>query len=465
MRCSWSLVILVLSAALVASCSTPPSRTPLQSVGTFEVPGNAPFFNTGFDLVPGRYYMFMHRGGTVCVQQNKACSPPRGKDIPGEEAWGLKLKIGDEYVQIRDRLILTVDNPTPLEFYIPEGDELEYSESKLPYYEDNTGSWTIEVITFQEPPEVTFWKGANVTSYTSETYCGDEMGTMLRRLVSLGANAVQFVVVYETDLESIYPVSYSPRAFCIVQATQVAKDLGLAVGWNLHVDPPENGWRGAIEPPDRKAFFESYREFAVYYAGLAQLHNVDYLIPATEMVSTMATKEDQNRWLSIFSDIHGVFFGEVFYAADRVDFAQLSGDFWHSCCDLVGMTPWYTLSDKPLPDAKEMEEAWKPIARNLERFSQAVKMRMVLVEGPGYRRLESCATEPADYLTKKKPSDLCQLEAYKAFLRTFTAAQKQTLAGYFIWEINLDKEDHSDYSPLDSITESVLKQAWNGQRP
>ena len=299
----------------------------------------------------------------------------------------------------------------------------------------------------------------------AEGYCGTKPGTIMRRLVALGANAVQFVIVYETDSKYIFPVSYSPRAYCIVQATQEAKELGLKVGWNLHVDPPNDGWRGAIEPPDRDTFFASYREFAVYYAGLAQLHGVDFLIPATEMVSTMRTAEDQNRWLSIFADLHGTFFGLIFYAADRVEYTELNSAFWHSCCDMIGMTPWYTLTEKPVPDAGELEQAWKPIATNIDRFVNAVKMRAVLVEGPGYRALESCATEPANYLADKKPSDLCQVEAYRAFLRTFTKARKKTIAGYFIWEINLDEEDHSNYSPLDSMSESALKQAWKGKRP
>jgi len=465
MRLQLFLLSLLLISGLMTACNKPAPRIPLHTVGTFEVVGNQPYTRTGYDLVPGRYYMFYHRAGTVCVQQDRSCSPPRGKDIPGEEAWGLKLKVGSEYLQIRDRLILSVQETTPLDFYLPEGDELEYSEAKLPYYEDNTGSWTIEVTAFQEAPEVEFWQGANITSYASEGYCGTKPGATMRRLVALGANAVQFVVVYETNSKYVYPVTYSPRAYCIVQATNEAKELGLKVGWNLHVDPPDNGWRGAIEPEDRDTFFASYREFATYYAALAQEHGVDFLIPATEMVSTMKTKEDRDRWLSIFADLHGTFFGLIFYAADRVEYTELDSSFWHSCCDLVGMTPWYTLTEKPVPQADELEAAWKPIATNMDRFVNAVKMRMVLVEGPGYRSLESCATEPADYLVNKKPSDLCQVESYKAFLRTFTPARRKTIAGYFIWEINLDDEDLSNYSPLDSISENILKLAWKGKRP
>lgn len=459
------LLPILLVSGLLFACNKPEPRIPLHTVGTFEVAGNQPYTRTGFDLVPGRYYMFLHRAGTVCFQQDRGCAPPRGKDIPGEEAWGLKLMVGGDYVQIRDRMILSVQENTPLDFYLPEGEEVEYREDKLPYYEDNTGSWTMEVTSFQEAPEVEFWQGANITSYESEGYCGDRAGTALRRLVALGANAVQFVVVYETDTEHIYPVTYSPRAYCIVQATNTAKELGLKVGWNLHVDPPDNGWRGAIKPKNRETFFASYREFAVYYAGLAEQHDVDYLIPATEMVSTMRTKEDQDRWLSIFADLHGTFFGLIFYAADRVEYTELDSSFWHRCCDLVGVTPWYTLTEKPVPEADELEAAWKPIATNMDRFAHAVKMRLVLVEGPGYRSLESCATEPADYMVDKKPSDLCQVEAYKAFLRTFNQADRRTIAGYFLWEINLDKKDLSNYSPFDSMSESVLKQAWKGKRP
>jgi hypothetical protein len=458
-------LLLLLTLVGLAACTKQEPRLPLHSMGTFEIPGNEPFHQTGYDLVPGRYYMFHHRAGTVCVQGQKGCAPPRGSDVPGEECWGLRLQVGDEYVLLRDRLILSVEEPTPLVFYLPEGEEIEWSDAKRPYYEDNTGSWTIEVVTFNEAPEVEWLQGANVTSYSAGGYCGPGMGSLLRRLVTLGANAVLFVVVYETDGVDIYPANFSPRSYCLTKATWQARELGLKVGWNLHVDPPGMGsWRGTLQPPDKDAFFAEYRRFARYYAGLAQDNGVEILVPATEMVSLTQTKEDKDRWLSIFAELHGVFFGTIFYGADRSEFTELGTDFWHNCCDVAGLTPWYTLSEKASPDATELQEAWKPIAENLHKFAQAVQMQLVLVEAPGYRALESCAAEPADYVTRKKEGVLCQSEAYKAFLRTFTPDDKQLISGHFIWEIGVDGEPRTDYSPLDTITESILKQAWKGQR-
>lgn len=459
------LSVLLLAACVLiglVACSQEIPRQPLERVGLFSVDGKQPFLETGYDLVPGRYYQFFHRGGAVCVQDKKRCSAPRGSDVPGEEAWGLKLKVGDEYIQLRDRMVLSVESTTPLTFYIPEGEVMDWSEDKRSYYEDNSGAWDIEVLTFSEAPDVDFIRGANLTSYSADGYCSPELPALLRRLNTLGANAVQFVVVYETDGKTIYPANYSPRAFCIAKATKEARKFGFSVGWNLHVDPPNDGWRGALQPPDHAAFFAEYRSFARYFAALAQDHEVDFLIPATEMVSLMVTDEDQNAWLAIFNDLHSLFFGTIYYAADRSEFAQIDGDFWRSCCDAVGITPWYTLSDKPVPDALELKAAWKETTINMEKFADATHLRIILPEGPGYRAQEGCAIEPADYLVTARRNDLCQAEAYKAFLQTFTSDKRQLIAGYYLWEITVAGEKGSGYSPLESITESILKQAWKG---
>jgi len=456
-------VFLFLPVIAASACKTEEQHTPLTSVGVFEVEGSQPFLDTGYDLVPGSFYMFVHRSGGVCFQADHACAPPRGSDVPGEEAWGLRVVLKDSYVPVRDRMILSVDETTPLVFYVPEGEEEEWKEDKKELYGDNSGSWTMEVVAFSSAPESDWTQGVNVTSYSGDGYCSGEVDDLLRRLKGLGANAVQLVVVYETDGESVYPVEFSPRSFCIVRATQAAHELGFKVGWNLHVDPPEDGWRGELQPKDKKAFFSSYRQFAVYWATLAREWDVEMLVPATEMVSLTEKEEDRNSWISIFLELHTIFPGLIYYAADRVEYARLDGDFWSACCDAIGVTPWFPLSDEEAPSAETLVAAWKEPVRELMQFSDAVKMRVYMPEGPGYRAVEKCAAEPADYLTEAPPSDLCQSEAYKAFLKVFQPSQRQMLAGYFLWEVRVPGEDGETlYSPLSRITESVLKQGWSG---
>jgi len=457
--------VIALVVLFLASCNQARERVPLTSVGVFEVSGDQPFLRTGYDLLPGYYYTFSHRGGNVCLQSGSRCGPPRGSDVAQEEGWGLRLLIGEEIVQVRDQMVLSVEGKTPLVFYVPEGEELEFSEDKRPFYEDNTGHWEIEVLTFNETPEVQWTRGANITSYTENGYCSDEMESLYRRLLTLHANTVMFVVVFQTDGVDVFPAPHSPRTYCLAKATRSALRLGLKVGWNLHVDPPENGWRGALIPKDKEAFFAAYREFARFYAAMAQELGVEYLIPATEMSSLTEQDQDRQRWLSIFLELHSVFFGTISYAADRSEYARLDGDFWRACCDVIGITPWYTLTSSPYPTVDELTEAWGEVVVNMERFANAVRMRILLVEGPGYRAIEGCATEPAEYLEQAKVSDLCQTEGYRAFLRTFGADRKQVIAGHLLWEIRVPGETLSDYSPLDRMTESILKEGWKGGRP
>lgn len=460
MNRSMSFLILFCLFLPAARCSKPEANQPLESVGLFRVDGKKPFTETGYNLVPGLYYEFLHRGGTVCIQSERRCAPPRGNDLSGEEAWGLYLPVGDDLVHIRDRVILTVQKETPLRFYVPDGEHLAWADEQTPLYADNSGYWEIEVLAFEEAPEPEFIRGVSVTSYSPDGYCSTDMVKQLNRIRALGANAVQFVPVVETDGERIYPADHSPRTICLVKATQIALRMGLRVTWNLHVDPPGDEWRGALKPEDHDKFFAEYRETALLYARLAQDYGVHSFVPATEMVSLMEDEEDRDRWLSLFLELHSVFFGSIFYAADRTEYHYLGLDFWHNCCDAVGITPWYTLTTEMHPSYEELANAWAPIVEELEQFAEKTKMRIILSEGPGYRAIEGCNMAPAEYWTKRKGDVLCQTEAYKAFLNIFSPSRKNIIGGHFLWEITAPGEEVSEYSPLDRMTESILIQEW-----
>ena len=380
----WMLVTVICGFSFLAVSSKEQMKPkPLESVGLFRVQGEEPYTRTGFTLMPGTYYMFLHQGGSVCIQPDRRCGPPRGNDLPGHEAWGLFIEVGGDLVQIRDRLILNVESETPLVFYVPDGEELPFSESNLPLYEDNSGYWDIEVMTFDQAPDPGFTQGVSITSYSVDGYCSPEMETMLKSLKSSGADAVQYVAVHETDSKTIFPALFSPRAYCLVQATETAHRLGLEVSWNLHVDPKRDGWRGALQPDDRAKFIAAYGETARFFAGLAQEHGVEYFVPATEMVSLMEDQEDRDSWGAMFLDLHSIYFGTILYAADRTEYEYLGEHFWKSCCDAIGITPWYTLTADPNPTESQLLEAWKPIVGEMEKFADRVTMRIILTEAPG----------------------------------------------------------------------------------
>ncbi|MBM4352988.1 MAG: hypothetical protein FJ109_04215 [Deltaproteobacteria bacterium] len=457
------MLVLLLGGGIVSGCGKPRERVPLQEVGTFRIEAGQPYLRTGFDLVPDMYYLFRHVGGKVCFQGDRRCSAPRGSDLPGEEAWGLQVMVDGQPVPVRDGTVLTVAGPGELVFYLPEGEEITYSDDKLSLYQDNTGHWEVRVEVFSHAPQPDWIQGVSLTSYSAGGYCHPDLQAILKRIQAMGANTVQFVVVFQTDSRSIYPVDYSPRDFCLVQATQAARRLGLRVGWNLHVDPPDNGWRGELQPPDHKTFFNAYREFAVFYAQMAADNHVSFFIPATEMVSLTRTAEDRNRWLSIFHELHSEFFGPITYGADRVELPVLDDDFWNACCDQIGLTAWYSLTSDPHPTATELDPAWNRQIGTLERYAEAAQMRILLVE-TGYRAIEGCATEPADYLRQARTDELCQVESFKALFKAFPDSRRQLFSGLLIWETTAPGEKLTDYSPLDRVSESIIRQAWTRTR-
>jgi len=460
-----NVILFPFLALLVLACGKQieaPSA-PLDAPQTFRVPGNAPVFDPGFKLMAGKYYLFHHVGGEVCLEAGRRCAPPSGSDLPGDESWGLHVVVGTDLVQVRDGAVLSVESAAPLKFFVGDGESLSFTEQTGPTYDDNSGEWVIQVTPFDSAPEPEWMHGVSVTSYTRNGYCSPEMPKLLTRLRDMGADAIQLVPVLVTDGTSIFPVEFSPDAACVAKATRAAHRLGFKVAWNLHVDPEKEGWRGSLDVPDHAAFIQEYADTAALYARLAQDLGVEFFIPATEMVSLTRTDADRNSWLALFERLHSIYFGLLTYGADRTELEELCPEFWLACCDAVGLTAWHTLSVDDAPTVEQLQTSWNPIVSSLEKLSEEVKMRVLIPEGPGYRPIKGCAREPSDYIEKGEPSDICQVVAYQAWLATFTNNKRSHFWGAFLWEVSAPGEPNSDYSPLGRVAETVVKRAWTSQ--
>jgi hypothetical protein len=457
----YMMVVASLAIAL-AGCkdSVMASRAPLEGVASFVIPGNMPVTDTGYDLVPGRYYLLTHDQGAVCLERLKRCGPVEGSDVPGDEAWGLKLLLGKELVSVRGGAVISVDSAAPLTFYVAEGENLQFDPQRTAAYDDNSGSWEVTLTPFDAAPDPEWIQGVSVTSYTNAGYCAPGLTEQLIRIRGLGANAVQFVVVLATDGKAIFPFDYSPDIACLTRATLTASRLGFKVGWNLHVDPTDGGWRGALAPPDHKAFIEEYGTMARMLASLAQSYKVAYFVPATEMASLTRTQEDRDAWITVFRSLHNVYFGVITYGADKSEIESLDSDFWLNCCDAIGVTTWYTLTVDKAPTFEQLQASWRPIVAALEALANDTRLRIFVPEGPGYRAIAGCASEPADYKISGDASEMCQVTAYQSFLSTFTPSKRSLFWGSFLWEVTVSGEPKSDYSPMDRVTEGVLKNAW-----
>jgi len=425
-----------------------------------EIPANRPFTETNITLDPGTEYRFRHVGGRVCYQGVDRCAPPRGSDVPGDEAWALHLNLGDELLPYRDGMVLSVDEATELVFYLPEGDSEEYDDDKLPLYADNQGAFRIEVEERPTPRRAGLHPGGVVGSAAADEWCGPEVVEGMKRVAETGARRVLLSVPHLTDGRTVWPGSRTPRTLCLVRATEAAREHGLSVGWSVEVEPADRSPRAALDPRDRDAFFTAYGELARLFAGLARAEDVDLLSPAGGFAALTSEPEDRQRWLRLFLDLHTRYFGTLFYTADRTELEQLDPDFWKNCCDRVGVRPDFSLSDATLPTTQQLVDAWGPHLETLDALFRDTGLRVVLVGAPMYSATTRCAYRPATAaLPGRIPDELCQVEAYRAWFEVFGSEAARFASDHFLGEVTVTGP-RSLFSPLGRLAEEILVDAW-----
>ncbi len=455
-----TIVILCLCLGITSGC-----RSEHQALGTvpdrtrFEVPANQPFTETGFHLTPDTDYRFRHVEGRVCYQGADRCAPPRGSDVPGDEAWALHLKLGDKLIPYRDGMIVSVDEETELVFYLPEGDTEVYDDDKLPLYGDNQGAYRIEVEVHPTPQDATFRAGVVISPESANGWCEPAVDATMKHLAELGTRQVLLPIPHLTDGRTIWPGPRTPRVLCLVRATEAAREQGLSVGWSVEVNPADRSPRADLDPPDRDAFLAAYAELARVFAGLAQAEGVDLLSAGGGFAALTRSPEDQARWLSLFLDLHTRFFGTLFYTADRTELDQLEPSFWTTCCDRVGVMPDYSLSDATLPTIQQLVAAWKPHIATLRKTFKDTGLRLVLVGSPAYAATTRCAYRPLDAVPGRTPDEICQMEAYKAWFQVFGPESGAFASDHFLSAVSVS-DATLPLSPLSRLAEEILINAW-----
>ena len=168
-----------------------------------------------------------------------------------------------------------------------------------------------------------------------------------------------------------------------------AKKNGIKVVLKPHVDPIDFGMkggssRGALSPNNWDSWFESYHEFIIHYAKLAEETGVEMLVIGTELDTATIPGNPEgptdvtNRWRGIISDVRQHYSGLLTYSVScHGDCGGPDGiEFWDSL-DYIGVEPYFGLTDKNDPTIEEMklsfdskfEEYFKPL---YERYGKPI---------------------------------------------------------------------------------------------
>ena len=252
----------------------------------------------------------------------------------------------------------------------------------------------------------------------------------------------------------------------VVAEINALHDMGFKVMLKPHIwmggyefDP--DNWRSNIDfkdPAERRRWFESYGDFIVSEAKIAEETGVEIFVIGTELVALSKYRED---WEGLIAKVRQVYGGELTYAANGMNAANI--EFWGSL-DYIGIDAYFRLTDKVNPTVTELVKGWSPYESEIAGLSRKYGKNVIFTE-IGFKSVEGTAIEPWRWDGEGGVSQQEQARAFEAAGIVFR--NKPYLAGVFIWKYFTDMDSYEKrnlekgFTPYGKKAERVISE-WFG---
>ena len=308
------------------------------------------------------------------------------------------------------------------------------------------------------------WESAGVHGYGS----ADAMMSK-RELVALGVDWVSLTPFgWQPDLHS-RQVLYNPEIEAgasdhrleaeVAQARSL--DLKVMLKPHMHISPTE--WRGHIEPAEGgwAAWFDSYGDFILHYARLAEHLGVESFVIGLELASSSWTQEAL--WRALIEEIRAVYSGPLVYAANWNEAEHVL--FW-GAVDWIGIQFFPPLSDRDYPTHEALTSVIDGHLDSYAALSQRYDKPVILTEF-GFKTTRRAADTPniwPEHLPEasRQYDEHNQALAYTALLGAI--GRRPFIKGVFVWKWFTDTDKASQmrlgFSPRGKKALSVLKRAY-----
>ncbi len=268
------------------------------------------------------------------------------------------------------------------------------------------------------------------------------------------------------ELETEGKIFWGERDVGLEVTTRLARARGVKTLLKPHVWIRRGGgkWRSDISMADEdgwRRWFDSYREFILHYARLAERLGIEALCIGTELRQTVVHRPDD--WRRIIAAIRAVYSGELTYAANWYQ-EYLEVPFWDRL-DYVGIQAYFPLTARERPSLAELRSGWQAHLAEIEALQRRVGKPVLFTE-IGYKSTPGATAEPWRWLKSDEyeslPVDLeLQADAYRAFFEVFWPRPWVAGAYFWKWFPVAPAPDNPGFTPQGKPAERVLA-TWYG---
>jgi len=209
---------------------------------------------------------------------------------------------------------------------------------------------------------------------------------------------------------------------------------------------------------DWKTLEDSYRNFIVDFAQLAEEENVEMFCIGTEL--EQFTKSRPDFWNSLITEIRTVYKGKLTYAANWDEYKRIS--FWEEL-DYIGVDAYFPVSHSKTPSVEEVRKGWQPWKKELQQVSERENKKIIFTEY-GYRSVDFSGKEP---WKSDREMKTVNLEAQK---HTLTGLFEEVwdenwFAGGFLWKWHMDYtkaggSENNRFTPQNKPVETIIRQHY-----
>lgn len=243
-------------------------------------------------------------------------------------------------------------------------------------------------------------------------------------------------------------------------AIEQARSLDLKVCLKPTVNSKDNIWRARIGFPKEAtdkwdAWFQSYTNFLIHYAEIAEELGCEMFCIGCEMVGT---EHQTSRWEQVIEEVRKVYNGPIIYNANHGSEENID---WFDQVDIIGTSAYYPVASQEHESEEKMIENWQPVKEKIRKLSKKFNKPILFME-IGCRSASGCATMPWDFEHVDLPFDEEeQANFYSSALKVFWS--EPWFSGFFWWDWStklypLDEaQENKDFDIYGKQAEKVLK--------